>query len=270
MPRSDRELVVRAMTLLPAAPVLAALVLLAGASDARAQDCGSWPRPVVCEAGLVAVGEDGRASRLDERARLRLAPRERIELRVEARDQRGRRFPVDRLALQHDGRGCRGLVNVEPVEGGLRLTANVGAERCRLMVWMPGNLNFEWEVELEVDPRARTSYSRAQSDFVVRALFRGLLDRAIDGDSLRAASTEVQLGNLDSLVEGIVRSPEFRSSLSGVSPEGLLDRFYAGLLGRQTDTAGVRTFLPQVRGRRYQDVVMALVQSPEFERRLPD
>jgi hypothetical protein len=247
-----------------------ALGAVAGATDATAQDCGSWSRPVVCEADLVVVGQNGRASRLGDRARLRLAPRERVELRLEARDQRGRRFPEDRLALQYDGRTCRGLVGVEPVDGGLRLTATAGAERCRLTLWMPGNLNFEWAVDLEVDPRARTSYSRNQAEFVVDALYRGILGRGPDAPSVRGATTEVQLGNLESLVTSMVRSAEFRQSLAGVSPEALLDRFYEGLLGRRTDTGGVRTFLPQMRAGRHGEVVMSIVQSPEFERRLPN
>jgi hypothetical protein len=268
MRRPDWNLATR--TTMRAGPVLVTLALLAGARDAEAQDCGAWPRPVVCQAELVAVGQDGRGSRLGERARLRLAPRERVELRLDARDQRGRRFPADRLALQFDARQCRGLVGVEPVDGGLRLTANAGAERCRLAVWMPGNLNFEWEVDLEVDPRARTSYSRRQSEFVVDALYQGLLNRAPDAPSVRAATAEVQLGNLDGLVDSMVRSPEFRGSANGVSPEALLDRFYAGLLGRTADTSGVRAHIPLMRARRYGEVVMSLLQSPEFERRLPN
>ncbi len=253
-----------------AGPAILALAVLAAPRVAAAQDCGSWQRPVVCEADLVVVGQGGRASRLGDRARLRLAPRERVELQIEARDQRGRRFPADRLALQYDARSCRGLVGVDPVEGGLRVTANAGADRCRLAVWMPGNLNFEWEVDLEVDPRARTSYSRAQSEFVVDALYRGILNRAPDAPSVRAATAEVQMGNLESYIDGLLRSREFRSSMNGVSPEALLDRFYGGLLGRQADTSGVREFMPRMRSGRYTDVVMALLQSPEFERRLPN
>ena len=253
-----------------AGALFVALAVLVSPRAAEAQNCGSWSRPVVCEADLVAVGQNGRGSRLGDRSRLRLAPRERVELRIEARDQRGRRFPDDRLALQYDGRSCRGLVGVEPVEGGLRLTANVGAERCRLAVWMPGNLNFEWEVDLEVDPRARESYSRAQAELVVAALSRGILNRAPDPPSVRSAATEVQLGNVEALVDAMVRSPEFRSSTNGVTPEGLLDRFYEGLLGRQADTSGVREFVPLMRSRRYAEVVMAILQSPEFERRLPN
>lgn len=269
MRTTHRKPLGRTRVLLGGLLLVTAVVLLAPRM-AAAQDCGSWSRPVVCEADLVVVGQGGRANRLDERARLRLAPRDRVELQIEARDQRGRRFPADRLALQYDGRSCRGLVAVDAVEGGLRLTANPGAERCRLAVWIPGNLNFEWDVDLEVDPRARTSYSRTQAAFVVEALYRGLLNRAPDAPSVRGATTEVQLGNVESLVDGMLRSPEFRSSANGVSPEALLDRFYGGLLGRQADTGGVREFIPLMRSRRYADVVMNLLQSPEFERRLPN
>jgi hypothetical protein len=134
---------------------------------------------------------------------------------------------------------------------------------------MPGNLNFEWEVEFTVDPRARTQYGRAQAEAVVHALYRGILGRDPDAPSVRTAVTEVQLGNLERLVASIVGSSEFRDGQNGVSPEELLDRFYLGILGRRSDTSGIRTYLDTVRAGRHADVVMNLIQSAEFERRLP-
>jgi hypothetical protein len=249
-----------------------ALVLLispGSSATAHAQACGAWPRPVICEAELVATGGDRRTDRLGERSRYRIAPGGQVDLALVARDQRGRRFPDDRLGLQHDEGQCRRLLDIDGRSNGLRVTARSDAGRCRLVLWVPGNLNFEWEIEFEVDPGARTGYSRTEAEHVVARLYRALLERDADGSSVRAATSEVQRGNLDQLVDSMVRSPEFRSSLPGVSAEQLLDRFYRGIFGRDADTGGVREYLGDVRARQYTSVILRMIRSAEFERRLP-
>src|SRR3972149_4023827 len=65
--------------------------LLAWPDRAAAQDCGSWPRPVLCDARLRALSEDRREERLDEQSRLRLAPRGRLDLLVGGPPPRGAR-----------------------------------------------------------------------------------------------------------------------------------------------------------------------------------
>ena len=139
-------------------PFLSILVILGVPERALAQDCGAWSRPVLCEAALVATDADGDSDRLDVRSRYRIAPRGRIDLELEGRDQRGRRFPEERIVLSYDSVGCDRLLDIEDRgPRGLRIIARSNADRCRLAVWVPGNLNFEWEIEFEVDPGARTS-----------------------------------------------------------------------------------------------------------------
>ena len=246
------------------------VIALAGARAASAQDCGNWPQPVLCEARLVAVDNDRREERLGPRGQYRLAPRQRIDLVIEGRDQRGRPFPQDRLALRYDQAGCGRLLEVDERGGNsLRVTARTDAARCRLQVWVPGNLNFVWEIEFEVDPGARTTYSRRGAEYVVNALYRAILGRDPDRESFRSAVAEVQNGSLQNQVDAMVRSREFEER-RGAPPAELLDRFYQGIFGRPADTGGVREYLGMIQSGRYSDVLMRLIHSPEFERRLPD
>src|SRR6185503_17419128 len=168
------------------------LIALASARAVSAQDCGSWPQPVLCDARLVAVDGDRREERLGNRGTYRLAPRLRIELILDGRDQRGRPFPQDRLALRYDQAGCGRLLDIDERGGSsLRITARTDAARCRLQVWVPGNLNFAWEIEFEVDPGARSTYSRRGAEYVVNALYQAILGRDPDRENLRSAVAEV-------------------------------------------------------------------------------
>ena len=246
------------------------LMILGGPERALAQDCGSWSRPVLCEAALVATDADGDSDRLGERSRYRIAPRGRVDLELEGRDQRGRRFPEDRIVLRYDETGCGRLLDIEDRgRRGLRITARSDADRCLLAVWVPGNLNFEWEIEFEVDPGARTSYSLSDSQYLVGALYSAILDRDPDPQSQRSAVAEVQQGNLESLIDSMVRSQEFTESRNDVSPSDLLDRFYMGIFDRPADTGGVREYLNLVRSGRYTETLLRMIRSPEFERLLP-
>ncbi|MBM3777819.1 MAG: DUF4214 domain-containing protein [Acidimicrobiia bacterium] len=250
-----------------------ALVLLAApgvAPDAEAQDCGSWSQPILCEAVLVATVDGAGSDRVGGRARLRLAPRGGAELAIDGRDQRGRRFPADRLALDVAETGCGRLLQIENRgRGVLRLNARSDAGRCRLELWVPGNLNFLWQLDVEVDPGARTSYSRREAESIVRMLYRAVLGRDVDEGSARAASAEVQQGHLEALIASMVRSAEFAERRAATSPEELLDQFYEGIFDRTTDTGGVREYLNLMRSGRYADVLIRMIRSAEFERRLP-
>lgn len=156
------------------------------AVTAMAQHCGDWYRAVVCTAELVATDSRGDTVRHDDGSRIELAPREQIDLRVEARDQRGMRFPADRLALRYDDYDCRSLLSIEDGEEGLLRVAATAAEgRCRLEIWMPNNLNFQWLIDVEISVGVRlylAEMQRGQYASVLRKLirspeFEGLLQR---------------------------------------------------------------------------------------------
>jgi hypothetical protein len=249
---------------------LSAAALVGIPANLEAQDCGSWPRPVLCEARLLVSGEGGKAERLKDEDRLRLAPRGQVSLELEGRDQRGRPFPGDSLALGYTATACGRLLQVEDRgRGGLRLTARADVGRCRLEVWVPGNLNFTWQLDIDVDPGARTSYSRNDAEVVVQALYRAVLQRDADRENLRAAVAEVQQGNLEALAGSMVKSGEFLERRGRVSPEDLLDHFYEGVFSRPADSSGVRDYLGLMRSGRHAEVLLRLIRSAEFEKRLP-
>lgn len=79
----------------------------------------------------------------------------------------------------------------------------------------------------------------------------------------------MQQGNLEDLINAMTRSREFAENRIGVSPEDLLDRFYLGIFDRRADTGGVREYLNLVRSGRYTETLLRMIQSSEFERRLP-
>ena len=252
-------------------PVLTILVILGVPERALAQDCGAWSRPVLCEAALVATDADGDSDRLDVRSRYRIAPRGRIDLELDGRDQRGRRFPEDRVVLSYDDAGCGGLLDIEDRgRRGLRITAQSTADRCRLAVWVPGNLNFEWEIEFEVDPAARTSYSRGDSEHLVDALYSAILDRDPDAPEStecrrRSAAGEPREPHQRHGQEpGVRRESNRRAAWRPARPS----TFYVGIFDRPADTGGVREYLDLVRSGRYTDALLRMIRSPEFERRL--
>jgi hypothetical protein len=249
---------------------LSILCTLATAQPTLAQDCGSWSRPVLCGAELVATTDVGADERFDGRSQYRLAPRGQMDIELDGHDQRGRRFPPERVVLRYDGAECRRLLDIQDRgQRGLRITARSDAGRCRLQVWVPGNLNFEWNIEFEVDPAARTSYDRRDAEFIVDALYSAILTRDPDRESRRGAVAEVQQGNLENLLNSMLRSPEFVAVRNTVSPEDLLDRFYMGIFDRLADSGGVREYLGLVRSGRYTDTLLRMIRSTEFERRLP-
>ena len=136
-------------------------------------------------------------------------------------------------------------------------------------MWVPGNLNFEWDIALEVDPAARTSYDRRDAEFIVDALYSAILARDPDQGSQCSAVAEVQQGNIENLLNSILRSQEFAALRGEVSPEGLLDRLYMGIFDREADSGGVREYLGLIRSGRYTDTLLRMIRSTEFERRLP-
>jgi hypothetical protein len=252
-----------------------ALLVLAAAAfsllpePAAAQDCGNWSRPVLCTAELVATDADRRALEVSGRSGIVLAPREQIFFELVGRDQAGRRFPAEWLALGYNDRNCGSILTVESLgEGQLRVSASASGGRCRLEIWVPNNLNFFWDIDIEVSAAARSGYSRSEAVVVVNALYQAILAREPDAGSFNSAVAEVQAGNLDTLVTSMFRSSEFREKSAGVNPATLLEQFYQGILGRESDSAGVRLYQAEMRRGQYSSVLLKLIRSPEFERRL--
>jgi hypothetical protein len=119
------------------------------------------------------------------------------------------------------------------------------------------------------DDNREPVYSRPQARYIAQRLYRALLDRNVDEDSVRDAVDEVQNGKLRAQVDSMVRSPEFRRSSGGLGADALLDQIYQGLLGRGVDPGGSRTYLPRIQRRDYTGVVIDIVESREFARAMP-
>jgi hypothetical protein len=252
-----------------AAPLVAAAAL--SATAAAAQECPvQWQRAVACvvELQLARAGERAQELRRDE---LSIRVGEAVELEATARDQWGRHFPAQRMAwgIETD-RGCRDdqLAIEELGEGRFRLRAGSRRGRCDLLLWVPGNLNLDRRLRVEVVSAFREGYERREAEQVAGALYRGILGREPDPEGLRQAIAEIQRGRLESQVRGMCNSPEFRNQRQGLAPSSFLEELYQGLFQRPVDSGGARTYLRDLERGRCTEVVLSLVRSEEFEARL--
>lgn len=243
---------------------------LAGATAARAEYCaGPADEPAVCtvEAYGGLQGERTRAFDLDGTIQLELG--QVLELELDAFDQNHRRFPKDRLRFDVDAADCRDLLKLERTDVG-RFSLHLGQTRgeCAIWFWLPGNLNFEWSLTLQIAPRGRSGYAAAEADFITQRLYLALLGRDPDPQGLRDTSAAIQRGDLDRRVDEILRSNEYRSRAREAHPAWLLEQLYVGILGRKPDDSAVRAFTPMLQRGQIGEVARELLRSDEFERLL--
>ncbi len=250
---------------------LTALLLILPAGRANAQACfDGWSKPVVCRLDVEARDPGGRWKDVRRRGTLRIPAGGTLELRFSARDQDGWAFPDERLQVGLDmDRDCRDLVHlVRSEDGRYRLVAGVERGRCTATLWVPGNLNLDMPLRLEVVPRAQVGYDHAQARVIARRLYLAILGREPDPAGWNAATQEIQRGRLDAQVRSMLQSPEFRSRQRGMTPSQLLESLYRGLLDREPDSPGVRTYLHRIERGRADGVVEDIIRSEEFEAKL--
>jgi hypothetical protein len=248
-----------------------ALSCLATASPARAQPCSTdRSQPVVCSTELAVIRPGERWGDVFTGSVLTLPARSTIELQARPADQWGRRFPEERFRFVLDlDRDCDDLLSVSEVnEVTLRIETGIHEGNCDALVWVPNDLNLDRRIRFEVERSKSRSYSRAESEVMARALYRAILGRDPDPEGLRGATLEIQKGDLEDQVSSMLRSPEFQSQRAHLSAGELLESFYQGILGRQADTSGVRTYFRRVERRDYAGVVLDLIRSEEFEERM--
>ena len=247
------------------------VLLIALPGDAAGQSpFDGWREPVVVELELVG-GKDGARPRALNRGRIRPGPRESFTIEIDPFDQRGRRFPRDRfrigVALDRD---CDGRVSVAETRGGdLRFSAGRSRGRCRVVLYVPGNLNLEYELEFEITAIGATNYTRRQAVEIAERLYRAILQREVEPSARATAIVEIQRGRLESQVSAMVDSREFADLRRWSQPAELLEAFYAGLLSRTPDSAGADDYLREIVRGRYRVAIMNLLQSQEFEASLP-
>ena len=254
-----------AVGLLPVVTVVA--LALETSTAARAQErFEDWRDPLVVELELLGAMNDDRLRTL-RGERIRLGPDESFTLEADPYDQRGRRFPRDRFELGVEpDRRCDGVLSVsDDGRGALTFYPGRRRGRCRVVLYVPGNLNLDHELEFEVTGIGSDNYTRGQAEEIARRLYRAILQREIEESIFSTAVAEIQRGRLENQVSSMIDSREFAMVRGRSQPADLLEAFYRGLLQRNADTAGLDDYLPQVERGRYRDVIMNLVQSAEFE-----
>ena len=247
------------------------LLVGGGPEHAAAQSpFDDWREPVVVELKM-AGGKDGETLRPLGRGRIRLGPRESFAIEIDPFDQSGRRFPRDRFQIGIElHRECDGRVTVAGTSGAdVRFSAGTNRGRCRVFLYVPGNLNLEYELEFDVTGIGSTNYTRRQAEEITERLYRAILQREIEPTARAAAVAEVQRGRLEGLVGSMVDSREFADLRRQSQAADLLEAFFAGLLSRTPDSAGADAYLDDIMRGRHRGVIVTLVQSPEFEASLP-
>ena len=123
------------------------------------------------------------------RGRIELGPRESFTIEVEPYDQRGRRFQADRFQMGVElSRDCDGRLSMsETRSGDLQFTAGRDRGPCRVLLYVPGNLNLEYELEFDVTGLGTTNYTRRQAEDIAERLYRAILQREVD-PSARASA----------------------------------------------------------------------------------
>lgn len=228
----------------------------------------AWSRPYVAEAQLMVAEPGSRRGRtLVPGQKLELEAGGEIALRFEPRDQWGRPFPPELSGFYlTQPSPCPGIVEVaQESSTSFRLRAGTERGRCTLRFVAAGNLNLEWELTVKVTSVAAGGYTREEAEYIATRLYRALLAREPDPEGFRAAVAEIQRNRLGSLLEGMLKSPEFQEKWRGQQPSAFLEQLYLGLLGRPPDSSGVRSYLRDVERGRLKTVLAELIHSPEFE-----
>lgn len=250
-----------------------AVALAAGAPAARAQvDLDDWDDPVAART-VLSLPDEGRV----EGDTLYLPTGERFELEVHATDQFGRAFPQDRFRFEFNfRRDCGGLVElVDASDDGVTLETSRGAGTCDVLLWVPGNMNLDRQLHVVVGRAAVAAPATdgepvidTRDELVAASIFRALLDREPDSDWLASAAIQVGRGDTRAPLRAVLASPEFAQRRASVPTQELLGDLYRGLLGREPDADGTRTYWDEVQEGRFEEVVDIMLRSAEFQQRL--
>jgi hypothetical protein len=246
--------------------------LLAGAPAADAQvDMDRWTAPVAARTVLSLPGRG-----TVEGDTLYLPTGERLELEVHATDQLGRAFPQNRFRFEFEfERDCGGLVElVDASDDGVTLQTGRGAGACDVLLWIPGNMNLDRQLQIVVGRTAQLAPSPSQTPVIdtregriALSIFRALLAREPEADWVAAAAIQVRQGDAQAPLRAILASSEFAQRRSNVAAEELLRGIYQGLLGREPDAGAYRTYLDRIRRGAFEEVVVIILRSSEFSQR---
>ncbi len=228
---------------------------------------GSWSRPYLADLRLWLEQEGSRGRGRPVIQRVELEAGQHAVLVLEPLDQWGAPFPRQRAGFfLQDEDACQRLVELSwETPTRLRLAAGTRRGSCRLELVALGNFNLTWPLELSVTSLAAGGYTRQQAEFIVTRLYRALFNREPDPQGFVAAVAEVQRNRLGSLLEGMLKSEEFKKTWAGLSPSAFLEQVYRGLLGRPPDSAGVARYLREVERGKLKGLLADIIHSEEFE-----
>jgi hypothetical protein len=257
----------------PTLALTALLALAAATPAAQAQtDLGRWREPVVAQTTLRFPG----AGAADAET-LYLPMANRVQIEAEAVDQYGRAFPQERFRFGFDlDPSCNGLVSLDGVSHGtITLKTGKRTGSCEVLFWVPNNMNLDRRMRIEVGRQAAAITTRpateaidTREELVAASLFRAILAREPDSQWLVTGAEQVRRNETRDQIRSLLGSPEFSERRRTVSPEGLLRDFYVGLLGREPDPSGVRTYRDDVRAGRFEEVIVDILSSNEFRERV--
>ena len=248
--------------------LIAGVPLIAGLPKAaHADHCAdAADQPAVCTVEAYGGLEGERLRPFDLNSAVQLQPGQVLEIELDAFDQNKRRFPKHRLAYDFDANECRTLADAEQTDiGRFKVAAGQASGRCKVWFWVPGDLNLEWGLDLQIAQLARAGYQTEEAQFVATRLYRALLHRDPDPQGLRDTSSAILRGDLDRRRDEILRSEEFLARSRGAHPSYTLEQLYLGILGRKPDDSAIRAFTRMVQRGQIGDVVRELLKSQEFE-----
>ncbi|HVR30662.1 MAG TPA: beta/gamma crystallin-related protein [Thermoanaerobaculia bacterium] len=95
-------------------------------------------------------------------------------------------------------------------------------------------------------------------------LYRAILGRDADPEGLRNAAAQIERGQTDTLVRGMMRSAEYSNLRSQSSAGEILDRMYRGLYGRSADSAARRSYVASIERGEDAQVMLALLSADQY------
>jgi hypothetical protein len=99
---------------------------------------------------------------------------------------------------------------------------------------------------------------------VTRRIYVALLDRQPDADSFAASVAELQKGQLSQRLATIVKSPEFVDRATMHTPTEMVQQIFMGMFDREPTAAEIKTYLPPVQARQYEQAMVKLITSTTF------
>ena len=112
--------------------------------------------------------------------------------------------------------------------------------------------------------RPSSTYNAQDAAQIVQHAYRALLNRTPSAAEVSPAAAQVQAGNLVRLIGNMALSPEAQRVNAGKSSTQMVTQIFQGMLGRAPGAEGIQAYGALAQQRRYADIVLDIVTSPEF------